>query len=151
MYDSNGNYLEDIVPSDSGGLQTPNAVVVRETNTEPGFEINSAMSDAWYNPATDGQGFLITVFPGIKLVFLAWFTFDSERPPEDVSAISSGYLTRQSFKGFTHFRRRLDQFDQHTLPSDREVFAGFGVDETDVEAGCPLADSAGRKTHTPCL
>jgi hypothetical protein len=50
------------------------------------FAINAGLNDAWYNPATPGQGFLITVFPEIKQMFLAWFTYDTERPPEDVSA-----------------------------------------------------------------
>jgi DNA-binding beta-propeller fold protein YncE len=53
---------------------------------DSGFPINVGLSDAWYNPATNGQGFLITVFPDIKQMFLAWFTFDTERPPEDVTA-----------------------------------------------------------------
>jgi len=51
------------------------------------FPINAAISDAWFNPATSGQGFLINVFPDTKLIFLAWFTFDTERPPEDVTAM----------------------------------------------------------------
>jgi hypothetical protein len=51
-----------------------------------GFQINPGINDAWYNPATDGQGFLITVFPETKRMFLAWFTFDIERPPIDVTA-----------------------------------------------------------------
>jgi hypothetical protein len=69
-----------------------------ETGVDPGyvqvydirmfnvFNINPGLNDAWYNPATNGQGFLITVFPDIKQLFLAWFTFDTERPPENVSA-----------------------------------------------------------------
>jgi probable HAF family extracellular repeat protein len=51
-----------------------------------GFEINAGLNDAWFNLATSGQGFLITVFPDRKEVFLAWFTYDTERPPEDVTA-----------------------------------------------------------------
>ena len=51
------------------------------------FEINPGLNDAWFNLDTNGQGFLIIVFPEIKLVFLAWFTFDTERPPEDIIAI----------------------------------------------------------------
>ncbi len=51
------------------------------------FGINAGMNDAWYSPATSGQGFLITVFEDAGLVFLAWFTFDVERPPADVTAI----------------------------------------------------------------
>jgi len=53
----------------------------------PDFQINPGLNDAWYNPATTGQGFLITVFPDIKQMFLAWFTFDTERPPEEVTAM----------------------------------------------------------------
>lgn len=52
-----------------------------------GFQINNGLNDAWYNTDTPGQGFLITVFPDIGEMFLAWFTFDTERPPEDVQAI----------------------------------------------------------------
>ena len=51
------------------------------------FKINAGLNDAWYNQATNGQGFLITVFPEIKQMFLAWFTFDTERPPENVTAM----------------------------------------------------------------
>jgi hypothetical protein len=50
------------------------------------FQINSGLNDAWYNPATNGQGFLISVFPDRREMFVAWFTFDTERPPEDVTA-----------------------------------------------------------------
>jgi len=57
---------------------------VVETDVETVL-INAGMNDAWWNEDTDGQGFLITVFE--ELVFLAWFTFDVERPPENVTAI----------------------------------------------------------------
>jgi len=50
------------------------------------FTINSGLNDAWFNLTTNGQGLLITVFPEIKQMFLAWFTYDTERPPEDVGA-----------------------------------------------------------------
>jgi N-acetylneuraminic acid mutarotase len=49
----------------------------------PAFTINSGISDAWYNPATDGQGLLITVFPESRFMFVAWFTYDVERPSAD--------------------------------------------------------------------
>jgi len=48
--------------------------------------INAGLSDAWYDPATAGQGFLITVFPDVGQVFLAWFTYDLERPDDSVTA-----------------------------------------------------------------
>jgi N-acetylneuraminic acid mutarotase len=55
--------------------------------TQTTLPINFGLSDAWYNPSTIGQGFLITVFPDIQEMFLAWFTYDTERPAEDVPAI----------------------------------------------------------------
>jgi hypothetical protein len=78
-----GTFVEDFVTAQSGGLIQPNAVVVRVDEVQ----INAGMNDAWYNPATTGQGFLVTVFPDREELFLAWFTFDTERPPEDVTAI----------------------------------------------------------------
>lgn len=46
------------------------------------FTINPGLNDAWYDPETPGQGFLVTVLPEAETLFLAWFTYDTERPPE---------------------------------------------------------------------
>jgi hypothetical protein len=43
--------------------------------------INAGLNDAWFNAATSGQGFFITIFPDIGAIFVAWFTYDTERPP----------------------------------------------------------------------
>jgi hypothetical protein len=51
------------------------------------FTINAGLNDAWFYPGTAGQGFFITVYPGIKTVFLAWFTYDTELPDPSVTAI----------------------------------------------------------------
>jgi len=51
------------------------------------FQINAGLNDAWYNPATDGQGFFVIVFPVLNKMFLSWFTYDVERPPQDVTAM----------------------------------------------------------------
>lgn len=50
------------------------------------FIMNAGLSDAWYYPVTDGQGFFIAVFPNLGRVALAWFTYDTELPPEDALA-----------------------------------------------------------------
>jgi len=52
----------------------------------PPFQINAGLNDAWFNPDTPGQGFFISVFPDIGSIFLAWFTFDTVRPPGNVTA-----------------------------------------------------------------
>ena len=61
-------------------------VVVVEAVEDP-FLINAAISDAWFFPDTSGQGFFIIVWEDSKTIFLAWFTYDTVRPPEDVTAI----------------------------------------------------------------
>lgn len=49
--------------------------------------INTGLSDVWGDPDIDGQGFVFTVFPDARLMFIAWFTYDTERPADDVMAI----------------------------------------------------------------
>jgi hypothetical protein len=60
--------------------------ILRE-ETGPAFTINAGLSDAWFNPATNGQGFFINVFPEIRQIFLGWFTYETERPPEDLASM----------------------------------------------------------------
>ena len=48
--------------------------------------INPGLNDAWFNPETAGQGFFINVFPDIRKMFLSWFTYDTERPDESITA-----------------------------------------------------------------
>ena len=55
-------------------------------NANPEFIINAGLNDSWYYPETDGQGFFITVFPDMEMILLSWFTYDTERPPDDVTA-----------------------------------------------------------------
>jgi hypothetical protein len=57
-----------------------------EADAVGSVNINAGMNDAWYSPATDGQGFFITVFPDQGFVSLAWFTYDTVLPPADAIA-----------------------------------------------------------------
>lgn len=52
----------------------------------PVFQINAGLNDAWFNPATPGQGFFVNVFPDIGQMFVAWFTYDVQRPDGSVVA-----------------------------------------------------------------
>jgi len=76
--------------NDSEGLVNnndiaPNVIrVIPLVNIDPEFQINAGLNDAWFNAATAGQGFLITVFPDIQKMFLAWFTYDTQRPDASV-------------------------------------------------------------------
>lgn len=50
------------------------------------FIINAGLNDAWFNILTAGQGFFFTVFPDLGAFFLAWFTYDTERPGNEIIA-----------------------------------------------------------------
>lgn len=82
------------------------SLVEQYTPAAAGFSINPGLNDAWYDPLTSGQGFLISVLPDSALVFVAWFTYDTQRPPEDVAAVlgepGHRWLTAQgSYSGHT--------------------------------------------------
>lgn len=49
--------------------------------------LNAGMNGAWYNPATDGQGILVDIFTDVGIAFIAWFTFDLERPQGGTEAL----------------------------------------------------------------
>lgn len=75
-----------------------------------GVQINAGMNDAWYNPDTAGQGFFVTVFPDIKKIFLAWFTYEVARPPESVTAVlgEPGHRWLTAFGSYSGSQALLD-------------------------------------------
>lgn len=87
-YASAGSYTVDLTATDDDGAQdtASRTVTVSDPQAEP-VTINIGMMDAWFDRTTNGQGFLINVWEQSKIMFLAWFTFDVERPPEDAVAI----------------------------------------------------------------
>jgi len=78
--------INDASGGNDSNLDNSPIEVVADDNGQD-FAINEGLNDAWYNPATPGQGFFITVFPDIQMMFLAWFTFDIERPSGSVEAV----------------------------------------------------------------
>ncbi len=50
------------------------------------FAINPWMSGLWADPETDGQGLMLNVYPSIDALHLAWFTYDLERPGNQMTA-----------------------------------------------------------------
>jgi hypothetical protein len=84
---SDGNRLAIGAPNNDGNGDRAGHVRVFDLSMFNVFKINPGLNDAWYNRAMSGQGFLLTVFPDRKEMFLAWFTFDTQRPPEDAVAL----------------------------------------------------------------
>ncbi len=82
MYTAQGDFIRDIVSSGSGGLRTPNAIVLRENQ----LVLNAGLNDAWFNAETAGQGFFIIVYPELAQMFLSWFTFDTSSPDPATSS-----------------------------------------------------------------
>jgi len=92
---------------------------------KPPFQINYGLTDAWVNPDTFGQGFFITVYPGFKWMFVAWFTYDSERPDESLLAGigEPGHRWITAFGGYT----------DNTAVLDIEITTGGVFDSPDHE------------------
>lgn len=89
VFNSAGEVLYHCTVHSSSG-QDRNSNMNGRITVEAGaavFPINAGLNDSWYNPATPGQGFFITVFADIQMIFLAWFTYDTERPAPGVGAI----------------------------------------------------------------
>ncbi|MGD2128427.1 MAG: hypothetical protein PVJ17_03945, partial [Lysobacterales bacterium] len=51
------------------------------------FSITHAMAGAWYYPVTEGQGLFVDISDQLNTMFLAWFTYDLERPDPAVTAM----------------------------------------------------------------
>lgn len=101
-FEPDGTLVGDLVTGGVGGLVQPNAVVLRSKGDA--FQINAGLNDAWYEPATSGQGMLVTVFPEREEMFVAWFTFEAEATSGDatVGAADQRWLTAQgSYAGGT--------------------------------------------------
>ena len=73
-------------PGNDRDLRMNGRITVEGVAVDP-FLINAAISDAWFFQDTAGQGFFIIVWEESKTIFLSWFTYDTVRPPDDVSAI----------------------------------------------------------------
>jgi PKD repeat protein len=87
-YASAGTYTVNLTVTDNdGGSDSTSGMVTVDEPSQTFVLINGGMTDAWLDPATAGQGFFIIVWEDIEFIFLSWFTFDTERPPEDVTAI----------------------------------------------------------------
>ncbi|MCH5373708.1 MAG: hypothetical protein JJ992_07005 [Planctomycetes bacterium] len=93
------------------------------------FQINAGLNDAWYNSITNGQGLFITVYPKVRQMFVAWFTYDTERPAENVEAVlgepGHRWLTAQGgYSGSTaNLSIHLTQggvFDASTPPAETD-------------------------------
>jgi hypothetical protein len=60
---------------------------------------NHALSGAWFNQATSGQGILLEIYEKSEFVFLAWFTYDTSQPdpgiPYQVGHPGHRWLTAQ--------------------------------------------------------
>lgn len=82
VFIANEGYIEVNIPALSGRYLLMNESALTR--------LDGTLNDAWFNADTAGQGYLFTVLPTWRLMFLSWFTFDGERPaPETPVMIGS--------------------------------------------------------------
>lgn len=105
VFSSSGEVLYHCTVHSAPGLDRNSNMNGRITieDAGTGFMINAGLNDSWYNPATPGQGFFITVFPELQSIFLAWFTYDTSRPGPGVGAVlgEPGHRWLTAFGSYT--------------------------------------------------
>ncbi|NNE05583.1 MAG: hypothetical protein HKN15_07670, partial [Xanthomonadales bacterium] len=86
QYTAAGTFVKNFVAPGLGGLAKPNGVTIRR---HASFAINPGLNDAWVNADAPFQGMFITVFADLGLVFVAWFTFDSQVPASNTATFGA--------------------------------------------------------------
>jgi hypothetical protein len=127
----------------------------------PGFNYNASLNDAWFDPATNGQGFFFNIFPDSNFVFLSWFTYDLSRPeagtPSTLGEPGHRWLTAQGpFDGDTANLKLYSTsggvFNSGSLPQSNTVEVGsITASFEDCDAGLISYDiaSVGRENDIP--
>jgi hypothetical protein len=72
---------------------------ITNDDVDPGFQINTGHSGAWFNPQTAGQGVLVDISAEEQFLFLAWFTYtdsNSDNPFEQRWLTSQGNFSGNS-------------------------------------------------------
>lgn len=109
--------IKDVVPGDSDPLNDiATAPSLLTLTAGPGLcdeqsgVMNAGLNDAWFDPAKPGQGLLVSVFPETRLVFAAWFTFDTQRPqqPDGATFGAAGHRWLTAIGGWEGSTALLD-------------------------------------------
>jgi cyclophilin family peptidyl-prolyl cis-trans isomerase len=88
VWNGGGTFSElPLIDYSGSGPVTEDHLVMIDIEEVNDFLINPGLNDAWYYPVTDGQGFLIIVYPLREEIFIAWFTYDTVRPDDSVMAM----------------------------------------------------------------
>lgn len=87
VFASAGTRDVSLTVTDDDGASDIRTQSVTVSEPQAGFRINTAISDGWFYPLTNGQGFFIIVWEELQFIFLSWFTYETERPPEDTLSI----------------------------------------------------------------
>lgn len=55
--------------------------------TPPPMVINPGLNGAWFDNSDTGEGYYLDVLPDVGLVAMGWYTWDTELPPVEASAV----------------------------------------------------------------
>jgi hypothetical protein len=127
------------------GLGNLNGLAYKHSNAcqQRPFQINFGLTDAWFDENLPGQGFFFNVFPQEKTMFVSWFTYDLDRPPDDQKALlgESGHrwLTAQgSYADDTAdlpvYLTRGGLFDSKQAVAETEEYGNMQINFQNCEA-----------------
>jgi hypothetical protein len=97
------------------------------------------MNGSWSDPATAGQGLVLDVFPDIKAIFAAWFTWDTKAAnPNDNSDVANAgtrWLT-----AFGNYENKNDQAVEMTVYEAKKGLFNQGKVESNDPVGTLTID-----------
>jgi hypothetical protein len=125
-YLENGMMIEDRGALDFWGEAIPEDTASIGASAHAPFSINAGLNDAWISEDAVLQGVFLTVYEKLKILFLSWFTFDSELPLEDMAAF--GASDQRWVTG-------IGSFSGDTVTIDVELTSGGLFNASDPEAG----------------
>ncbi|WP_395373703.1 peptidylprolyl isomerase [Marinicella sp. W31] len=89
-----GTEIENVpvINYNGGAVMRENFVIINEVSitddpVNKNMVVNAGLNGAWFNPDSSSQGLFFEVLPTVQQVFLGWFTYDTQLPSIDATAV----------------------------------------------------------------
>lgn len=118
-FNSAGNFRYYCEPHGGPGGAGMSGVVNVQGSTPPaGPTLTRSSSGSWFNASTNGQGFLVEVYPEQNIFTFAWFTWldDNDTDPQDYDWMTGNGGFQGNVATLEVFRSRNGRFNDPNSP-----------------------------------
>ncbi|MBD8525783.1 cupredoxin domain-containing protein [Pseudomarimonas arenosa] len=106
------------VHGSAGGIGMAGTISVEGSAPPAGPALTRSSSGAWFNPATNGQGLLVEVYPEQNIFTFAWFTWldDADSDQQDYDWMTGSGVFQGNVATLEMFRSRGGRFNDPNSP-----------------------------------